>query len=308
MTTPTATLLAADDHCRRAAALSLRWQPSALPPREILSRAIRHGLESPSADWGQAAADFAMSLCCENIIDTPQYDLLGLAEHLAALAELCAWILRTDAEPWQRPAPAPLGHHFWHSGCWLAPSGISLRALHICDRWDALAEAAAQNSWAVAAESAIYSLPVDVLAVCPGQLREGRWHSPLTRGWRHPQAATLRFLKRDGGQFSSAWERVWREHDSATRDEWLETMTEDGVLTDAVRVFHVEHPARAAEWRALVESKLDRILAEAESSVPSEPPEPQPSQCFSRLRPCQFRACCPVGELPGAELGFTQIR
>jgi hypothetical protein len=139
---------------------------------------------------------------------------------------------------------------------------------------------------------------MDVIVVEIGSLRNGRWLSPFTAGWRHPIAKNLRFVKRNGDNFGGAWERVWRERDNASREQWLDAMNDDGVLAESMHILTIETPQRAAENVFIAESKLVRIQTEGL-------PEPQLSQCFDRVRLCPFRSCCPQGIDPSAAAGFT---
>jgi hypothetical protein len=160
---------------------------------------------------------------------------------------------------------------------------------------------ALERSWDVAGECAAYGVGMDCLIIEIGALRNGRWSNPLTRAYRHPVSKSLRFKRRDGDDFGSTWERVERENDKATREEWLDAMTDDGVLPDVVQVHSVGVSERAADWCNIALTKLRRIR-EAQ-----EPPEESPSMCFDRIHPCPFRACCPRGLEPSPELGFVFI-
>jgi hypothetical protein len=141
---------------------------------------------------------------------------------------------------------------------------------------------------------------MDCLIVEIGSLRDGRWSNAFTRGYRHPVSKTLRFRKRDGDDFGSTWVKVEREHDSASREDWLDAMTEDGVLAEAVHVHSVAQN-RVPEILALAQVKMARIR-EAQ-----EPPEENLTACFTRINPCPFRSCCPRGTEPSPEAGFVQI-
>ena len=288
-------LLSSDDWCRRAAFLSQRWQTPALHPKAILYRAVEHGLMAKEP--AEAANNEAMRLAVERGIDTEQPDLLALAEHIASLAEMLAWVLRGATGPWERPEPLSLPNGAtWESGAFLSPVDGALRGILLTSRWDAFRELELKHSWAVAGESSIYNAPITVLVAIIGNMRGGRWHSPFTQAWRHPVAKTLRFQRRDGEEFAQSWERVWREKDHATKEDWLDAMADDGVLAESIQVAQFEVPEVGR--LTLAENKLIRIHTAREA------PEPQFSQCFDRLRPCPFRACCPHGLEPSEELGF----
>ena len=299
----TAQTLADDDRCRRLAWYAERWQVPALTPKTILRLSIEHGLQSGAKDAGESAAAEAMRLATEQGIDTSETDLLALAEHISALADFITWLLRSQNSPWTRPEPVRLPEGApWTSGAFMDASESHLRHLALVDRWDAWAQTALENSWWTMGETAAYKVPMDVVVVEIGSLRRGRWTNPFTAGWRHPVARNLRFAKRDGEAFGSTWERVWRERDNASREEWLDAMSDDGVLAESLHVLTVEASQRSGAILHLAESKLTRIHAAI------EPPEPQLSVCFEKMRPCPFRQCCPRGMEPSLELGFTSYR
>ena len=296
MNTPT--ILSSDDFCHRQAYYLQRYEPLALSPKEILWRAIEHGLTSTEEDYARSASDCAMELCTSKTIDTNETDLLGLAEHISSLAEMVVWTGRTGG-PWERPDPQGMADGLtWHSGAYLSQNGTKLRHLVCVDRWDGMREMELRTSWQIAGECVAYQVPMDVIVLVIGSMRNGRWASPFTTAYRHPVAKTLRFQKRSGEDFGGAWTKVWREKDEATRDEWLDAMTEDGVLAECVHALAVDVP----EWPTDILSveKMKRIAAQ------NEAPEPQPSRCFDRMRPCPFRGCCPQGKTP-EEVGFNKL-
>lgn len=292
----TARILTSDDGCRRAAHYDLRWEPPARTPKEILRLAIEHGLMSDAEDPGEAASDYVMELAVERTIDTPEQDLLSLAAHIASLAEFLVWIQRTGA-PWERPESIELPNgRLWTPGAFLSRYG--LKHLALVDRLDAMTEMSLRHSWSVKGESAAYELPVDIIAVEIGSLRAGRWSNPFTKAYRHPQARTLRFRKRDGESFGVTWDRVEREHDEATREEWLDAMTDDGILEERVHLFQCDVPDRRSNIVSLAEEKMERLNSS------SDIPEMQPSRCFDRMHPCPYRGTCPAGIEPSEALGF----
>jgi hypothetical protein len=297
MHTPTPILLSSDDWCHRLAFYSERYEAPFLSPKEILWRAIEHGLLSPDADYAQAANDYAMELCTSTTIDTNETDLLGLAEHIAGLAEIAVWVART-AGAWVRPEPKRIGDGaLWSSGAFLSQRETKLRHLVCVERWDAMREMELRTSWQIAGECAVYQAPMDVIILVIGAMRNGRWSSPFTTGWRHPVAKDLRFRRRDGESFGATWLKVWREQDKCPRDEWLDAMTDDAVLGECVHALTIDVPDRAENTVRLSVEKVERLTAQTET------PEPQPSRCFDRMRPCAFRGCCPQGKTPD-EMGF----
>jgi len=291
-----AAILSSDDFCRRQAHYFQKWEPSSITPKMILVAAVDFGLASTAEDAGLAASDEAMRLCTDVGIDTAESDLLGLASHIAALADMICWIVRGEYGPWERP-PAKGS---WNSGAFLSRDGRKLRHLAIVDRWDAWRETELKHSWGVQGETATYGVSMDSIVVVIGSMRKGRWSSPLTVGVRHPVAKTLRFERRDGDSFSGTWDRVAREDDKATREEWLDAMSADGVLAETIHVLEFEPHPRATEVVALAERKLVRISS-------GDRPEPQLSRCHDRVRPCPFRVACPNWVEPSESLGFSRL-
>jgi len=293
-------LLNNDDFCRRLPILGRSWERESLSPMQLLSRGIEAGLTSESDDPGQDAGDRVMSLAVSRPIETAQSDLLGLAEHTAALADMIVWLLRTGS-PWQRPAPVRLGNHLWEPDSFLGPDG-TLRRVVLCDRWSEDRATAESFDWRTL-EAAIYDMPMTLVVVVLGASRDGRRHGPLSKGYLHPVSQDLRFRKRDGGDFCSTWNTCYREDFKGDREEWLEAMTEDGVLEETVLL----HPVEPEE--STLREVLVLLAAEKLSRVRSTSalPEPQFQQCFDPIRQCPFRSCCPYFRMPSETNGFLRV-
>ena len=289
-------LLNSDDRCQRLAFLSQRWQTPGVTPTAALYDAIETGLQSNSGDPGEVASDRLMELATSRGLDSNQTDILSEAEHLAGIASFATWLLRTGAA-WKRPDPIQLPNGtIWTPGAFLDPSEAHLRRVVLCGRWDAYRQVEAEHDWRTL-EAAVYGVPMDLVVIVLGQQRDGRRHGPLCKGWQHPVSKGLRFRKRDGTGFDGAWEPVFREQSKFTRDQWLDALSEDGLLADSVLIHRVEVPTGAISHLSV--TKLERI------SRTESPPEVQLSQCFDRFRPCPFRSACPRGLEPSEELGFT---
>jgi hypothetical protein len=294
-----ASLLNADDRCRRLSIFGQRWERNALHPSSILHRAIRHGLESPAEDAGVAASDCAMQLCLDRPIDTEESDLLGLATHIASLADMLAWTVRTDG-PWEHPEDVKVGNETWESSAYLNASGTALRQFRTVDRWDESRRIALEHSWQISGECSAYRLPMTLLIAVIGQRREARWHSPWTKGYQHPVSFGLRFRKRDGEEFGPTWDRTWRDKYDGTREEWLGSLTEDGLLPEVLLVHEIPVPAHAERIRELAERKLARVRETREL------PDPQLASCDG-ISPCQFRTECPNWRMPSERGGFLRL-
>jgi hypothetical protein len=292
-----AQILGDDDRCRRLPILGQSWEKRLLNPLAALYRAIEAGLVSTEDDAGQVAGDALLGMAVERGFDVPYTELLRHAEHLAALADIVTWIIRPD-KPWERPPAIRVGDFPWVPSSFV--SGHRLRRLVLVDRWTDERAIAESHDWR-SLEGALYGLPMDLLVVVIGQNREGRRHGPLTRAWLHSVNQKVRFRKRDGSGFDDSWEPIFREHFRGEREEWLESMTEDGVLADTVLVHEVPVPEHAQQIRDLAARKLERIAATKEL------PEAQLSACDDPIAPCAFRSCCPYWRLPSEDLGFLRL-
>jgi hypothetical protein len=239
-----------------------------------------------------------MSLCVSRPIETESANLIGIAEHISALADFIVWTVRGDNPAWEHPEDVMVGEHSWESSAYLSVGGTRLRRLMVVDRWPEAGDPAILNSWDVAGECSVYGLPMDLLLAVIGNRRDERWHSAWTRGWEHPVNRVLRFQKRDGEPFSATWEHVWRERFTGTREDWLDALTADGILPEILRVHQIPVPEHASEIRKLAEKRLQRIASTLEL------PDPQLSNCFDLIHPCQFRSCCPYWRMPASHLGF----
>lgn len=289
--------LSDDDFCSRLEFLGRSWEKESLSPMQLLARGIEHGLTSESEDGGQAAGDRVMSLAVSRPIDTLQSDLLGLAEHTSALADYIVWLLRTG-DPWKRPTPVKLNGQPWEPECYLGPNR-TLRRVVLVDRWDDARAIAERFDWR-SLEATIYDTPMTLVVVVLGASRDGRRHGPLSRGYVHPVSQQLRFRKRDQSDFGDTWAPIFRENFKGDRDEWLEALTEDGVLEDHLILHPVELPENQTQILSLAGDKLSSLRDTV------EPPVPQLGQCFDPIRKCPFRSCCPYFRMPSEELGFLR--
>jgi len=297
--TSSAVLLSTDDRCQRASYLSQQWELHIKSPMAALYQAIEAGLQSSSEDAGVAAGDELMTIAVQRGLDTDQSDLLGHATHLASISDMVTWLLRPE-KAWQRPADIQLGDITWKSSAFMHGNN-GLRRVILVDHWSAERELAESLSWRTMGESAVHDMPMTEYVVVIGPQRDGRRHGPLSKGYVHPVNGDLRLRKRDGESFGPTWGRAFRENAGFSREEWLEVLIEDGCLTDCILTVEVPVPEHAPEIRELAQKKLQRI----QNTV--ELPEPQLSQCFSPIHPCQFKSCCPYWRLPSEKSGFLRL-
>jgi hypothetical protein len=285
------------DFCSRLEFLSRSWERESLSPMQLLSRAIDHGLQCDAKDPGQAAGDKVMELAVSRPIETTQEDLLGLAEHTAALADFVTWLLRPEG-PWEHPKVTDCGGHPWYPESYLAPTG--LRRVVLVDHWSDKRAEAESFDWR-SLEAAIYGLPMTLVVVVLGASRDGRRHGPLSKGFIHPVSQQLRFRKRDQTDFGATWGPLFRENFKGEREDWIEQLTEDRVLEECLILHEVPAPEHSDKIRDLASSKLDRLAGT------SELPEPQVSRCHDPLRKCPFNSTCPYFRMPSEGNGFISI-
>jgi hypothetical protein len=290
------------DLCHRAPYLARTWQRNVLHPTAALYLAIEQGLtyDGPE-DPGQIAGDHMMTLAASRGLDTHQSDLFGLSTHLATLSDFITWMLRSG-EPWARPEDVKLGEQAWESSVFLNPTGTRLKRFVLVDRWSNDRELAESHSWRSVGETSAYGMPMDQTVIVIGQNRNGRRHGPFSKAWTHPVSKQLRMRKRDGKGFDGEWKPTFREDWEGSREAWLDTMTSDGVLEDAV--FHIESDAHkeAKKIRGLAEKKLTQMRETVAT------PDPSPSQCDDPINPCQFREACWSFQPPSQALGFVRLQ
>jgi len=295
-----AELLEGADRCGRIPYLSRSWQRNTLTPMGALYRSIEAGLESPDPDPGQCAGDTLMGLAVDRGLETPQSDLFGLAQHLAAIADMVTWILR-PSDPWERPENVKVGSAVWESSVFLSASGTRLRRILLVDHWNEARELAESHSWRSMGECAAYQMPMDQTVIVLGANRAGRRHGAFSKAWTHPVSKQIRFRKRDGSGFDGNWTPIYREDWEGSREGWLDAMTGDGVLEDAICQVEVSIPNQSEEIRRLASNRLEGLSTQATL------PAPHLSQCDNPLGPCQFRSSCWTFQPPSEQLGFVRL-
>jgi hypothetical protein len=291
------------DRCQRAPFLARTWERRIMHPTAVLYRAIEDGLTySGDEDCGQVAGDSVMTLAVDRGLDTPQSDLFGLANHMAALADFITWLLRPSGAPWSRPADVKVGQEPWESSVFLNEAGTRLKRVVLVDHWSDERELSEAHSWHSTGECAAYGMPMDQTVLIVGQRREGRYRGPFTLGWLHPVSKALRMRKRSGKGFDGNWVPTFREDYEGSREHWLDSMTEDGILTDAL--FHVEVDIPEKDALGKIRRLAEKRMALMKETV--ELPDPHPSVCDDPIHPCSFRSACWSFTSPSVQLGFIR--
>src|SRR6201984_3634210 len=296
-----AELLLSLDRCPRQAFWSQSWESPAVHPNEVLRRAVDAGLMTSESDPGQLAGDTVMRIAAERTLDGEgsQYNC---ALHTAALADTVVTALRGNSGPWARPADIPMKGVTWVSSAFLEPSGVRLRRVLLADRWSTERFQSEIHSWKGLGEIAAYGMPMTLQVVLIGQRRNGRHHSPWSKGFTHPRSRNLRIRRRMGGEFKENWVEVWRETSDFNREHWIEQMRRDYVLNDVLFEKEIPMPDEAvlAKIKHLAQKKLQRL------SATSEVPEPNISACWWPTG-CQFRTACWQFREPSERDGFVAI-
>lgn len=301
----TAALLTAFEPCHRKGFWARDWERITLDGTEMLQQAIRAGvMERERADFGERAGEEVMSLAEERGLETKNHEVYDSVIHHAALADILTTAIRKATESaWQVPEATGSS---WASGAFLDPSGTHLRRVVLASSWNDERHYAEIRSWYSLGEIAQYNLPMQQVVLVLGSLRDGRRHSPWSKGLLHPHNHRLRFRKRTNAStegFKDTWARVWREdHAEIDRTTWLRAMLEDDVLRDVC--FNVDIPVpgeiEAQRLRDMAARKVEQLAGLTVL------PDPQLSTC-DWPNPCVFQRECHAGKEP-SEGRFFAIR
>lgn len=267
---------------------------------QLLSRGVDHGLQSEAEYPGKAASDHVMSLCLSRPIETEKTNLLEIAEHTSALAEIIVWCLRTGPA-WQHPKPLKLGEHIWQPACYAIPGG--LRRIVLCDHWSERRALQEARDWQTL-EGALYGLPVTIIAVVLGAMRDGRRHGPLSKGYLHPRSGDLRFKKRDGNDFGENWDKVFRESNLFENEQWIEAMSADGVMEET---FLIQPPVEFDADQSREIAEVAKVAMDALAHPDIYPVRRSLSSCFDSIHPCEFRHPCSYFHEPEIGKGFISV-
>ena len=290
---PTAVLLTAFEECLRKAHYMRRYRRAKFSGNEMLQAAIRAGLLSERADFGEAAGEEVYAMGAEPGLDTEHYDVHGEVCHLACLADVVTCALRKPGDaPWDLPPEQPL----WTPSCYLSSDGLHLRRVVLASSWNDDRHYSECRSWFSLGEVCRYGLPMQMAVIVLGQSRGGKRHGPWARALRHPANKTLRFRKKHAVSegFKNTWLDVWREdYDDISTQDWLQGMLNDGVLQDVCFMVEIPVPGEVARQKVL--DMGTRKLETLENM--KELPDPQLTGC-DWPQPCAFRTPCHGGREP----------
>lgn len=301
-----ASLLSSFEQCARRGHYGSTWEPQRLLAQEMVRRAVRHSLlASGKQEWGELAGSHVLQDAEDRGLDTDLHETYPTIIHHAALSDiLVSAIRKPDDPPWLIPPDV----QNWKSACLMSPDGSHLRRLVLVSHWNDERLDAEKRSWYSAGEIAAYDLPMQMIVLVIGQQRNGKRHSPWTRGFLHPSNKQLRFRKKErttSEVFNSRWIQIAREdHAEISRETWLNSMLKDDVLPEVC--FRVDLPvlpeSQRTHIRDIAERKLERL------GGMTELPEPNLSSCDWPI-PCPFKRCCwsLPERAPAEKYGFIQI-
>lgn len=300
---PTAELLTNYENCRRKGYWASRWQAQRLRPERMMAAALSKALTAPyNESYGDLAGSEFMQLAADRGLETASCRIYDSCLHHAAIADLLATVLRKQGEKaWL--IPSKIGQ--WESSCLMAPDGNALRRIALVSHWTDERKVSECAGWFVAGEIAHYGLPMQLTVAIIGQQRDGKRHTPWSRGYLHPMNRTLRFRKKSRSvseTFNSRWEFITREdHAEISRETWLAGMLRDDVLQDVL--LRIDIPVPEARERERIH-RMAELKLEALHSLP-ERPEANLSSCYWPV-PCPFSKCCNVTpeREPSERLGF----
>ena len=299
----TAELLEIYESCHRAGIYFRDHRKYKLTVHEILMQGIREGLRSDRKDYGQRSGEHVFELAVKPGFTSDQHDLHAQAIHLCSLSDIIATAVRRK-EPWKPAPPVELGEGLqWESDAFLEPSGDCLRRILCVSSWNNDRHYATCRGWGTLGSMCAYGLPMKIAVVVLGSQRDGRYHSPWTKGLMHPVSKQLRFRKKSEGKFKDTWKQVLREDRAEiSTTEWLDGMLNDGVLQDSLLL--IEVPLPSAEIQKQIRELAIRNLEEIYET--EELPRQQLSTCFWPHK-CQFLSPCHKGETPSSRFGFVRI-
>lgn len=298
-------LLTDSETCPRKAHYSQNWQAKRLISSRMTHESVLHGLTTTEGDPGEAAGGYLMGLAEDRGLDTTLHEAFPTIVHHAALADVLVTALRQPGEQaWATPISTPN----WLSSCLMSPDGRYLRRVIGVSHWTDEREESEKRSWYTMGEIAAYELPMQLAVLVIGQQKNGKRHSPWTKGFLHPKNHQLRFRRKQrvkSETFSEGWDSVLREdHAEIERETWLNAMLKDDVLPEVCFSINIPVPSSPIlqSIREMVERKSERIAATKEL------PERNLSSCDWPV-PCAFkRACWGATERePSEKNGFVRI-
>lgn len=273
------------DKCERRYAFSRRYDPLTITPLGLLYAALEWALIS--GDPEQAAKDECLRIAREKEIQSEHLNGFAVVRHVGLLAGIIALALHKKFGRMRRLDPVPFGENQWQSNLF-AVRARTYRFV-LTSHWDDDTLRAYAHSWGTVGELAALEAPLNLVAIVIGASRNGRRHSAWTKGLLHPVNGSLRFRKRQKGDFSDGWQEVWRENrmDIPT-EKWLAQMEADGVMESLIVSREIAYRAEDARMQSARREMFQIIgqMGEAREDAPM-----RRSAC-DLWGGCPFQPCC----------------
>jgi hypothetical protein len=200
--------------------------------------------------------------------------------------------------------------YLWHSGALLDPTGAFLRRFVLASSWSPERHVRGDViPGGQLGKSSNIGCRCRWSSSSSGHIRDGKRHSPFTKGLLHPRSHKLRFRKKSqstSSEFKETWDRVWREDRAEILPhQWLEAMIQDDVLKEHLFVVDIPVPdeSRCKELLEMAERKLGTVW-----SSPPSTPDRQLSGCFFPAQ-CQYaHTCWGKWKEPSEKAGFIPLQ
>lgn len=280
-------LLDTYDRCPRRYAFEREYELRSISPLGLLYAGVEASMTS--GDPEQAARDAVLERAAYMDIIAGEISSLSVVNHVKAMAEVIALVLRSRLGQGTRPEDVTVDEHTWKSNLFLLRTG--LHRIVLCSHMDDDTLRAYAHSWGTIGEMAALKTSLTLTAIVIGAQRGGRRHSPWAKGLLHPVQKSLRFAprKRDTG-FTENWKTCWREQTDISSKTWLERMKTDDVLKDLIVSRKVQY--RGDDERMAQARKDIMVLAEGQVRARTSDPMRR-SSCDELGRgSCPFQAVC----------------
>ncbi len=282
------------DRCERRYAFERDWAPMIISPTSLLYQSFEGSLSS-STPPDDHAKSLALKIAGKMDLKTTALEPYAVATHIGSLAGILATFIRAKLGILM-PAPvstSPDGYE-WKPGTFEDSSGLRHRFV-LVDHWDDDRLTSEAHSWLTIGELAASGRPLTLHALVIGASRQGRRHSPWTKGFLHPANRQLRFgRRRKGGKqsgLSGEWVETWREsYPQCSTQEWLRVMQEDQVLKDLV----VSRPIKldSTDIRLLAAQKEIVVLQSEMANAKTDAPMRRSSCDEVGRGACPFQPIC----------------
>jgi hypothetical protein len=273
-------ILTALERCDREAWFRQRWYRHRMPAMEMFNTAIRAAMLADVPSAGEYAGQYVISLGKQRgLLSGESADVYRTVINHASAADLCGSMCRKDGElPWSIL-----------DGTLTDRKGTHFREILGVSRWSDARKLHEVRSWYTLGQVCKHKLPMKLIVIVLGPLVRGRRTGYFSRGYYQYRLNKLRFRKRDGSAISDKFEVAFREeNDHISKDDWIQSMYQDGVLSDSLFVIDIPVPSEPDRLAVIdLQERLEQRFGEIQSL-----PTKQLSTCDDPVSPCPFRSCC----------------